>query len=86
MDDSISSHDNIIILPIANNNNNFFGNLAKQFEYIFDLDGKQIFPNDAIKQDIVTKYKPADYNISNLNYNHFNPFTWSLPASTKLIA
>jgi hypothetical protein len=68
MDDSISSHDNIIIFPIANNNNNIFGNLAKQFEYIFDLDGKQIFPNDTIKQDIVTKYKPADYNISNLNY------------------
>ena len=67
MDNSISSHDNII-LPIADNNNNIFGNLAKQFEYTVDLDGKQIFPNDTIKQDIVTKYKSADYNISNLNY------------------
>jgi len=66
MDNSISSHDNII-LPIADNNN-IFGNLAKQFEYTVDLDGKQIFPNDTIKQDIVTKYKSADYNISNLNY------------------
>jgi len=67
MDNRISSHDNII-LPIADNNNNIFGNLAKQFEYTVDLDGKQIFPNDTIKQDIVTKYKSADYNISNLNY------------------
>ena len=51
-----------------NNNDNIFGNLAKQFEYTVDLDGKQIFPNDTIKQDIVTKYKSADYNISRLNY------------------
>ena len=68
MDNSISSHDNII-RPVADNNNgNIFGNLAKQFEYTVDLDGKQIFPNDTIKQDIVSKYKSADYNISNLNY------------------
>ncbi|MGA8914120.1 MAG: hypothetical protein WB443_14840 [Nitrososphaeraceae archaeon] len=61
--------DDNIIRPVAdNNNNNIFGNLAKQFEYTVDLDGKQIFPNDTIKQDIVTKYKSADYNISNLNY------------------
>jgi hypothetical protein len=68
MDNSINSHDSIMIRPIAYNNNNIFGNLAKQFEYTFDLDGKQIFPNDTIKQDIVAKYKSADYNISNLNY------------------
>ena len=68
MDNSISSHENII-RPVADNNNgNIFGNLAKQFEYTVDLDGKQIFPNDTIKQDIVSKYKSADYNISNLNY------------------
>ena len=59
--------DDNIIRPVADNNN-IFGNLAKQFEYTVDLDGKQIFPNDTIKQDIVTKYKSADYNISNLNY------------------
>jgi hypothetical protein len=68
IDNSIGSHDSIIISPIAYNNNNVFGNIAKQFEYTFDLDGKQIFPNDTIKQDIVTNHKPADYNISNLNY------------------
>jgi hypothetical protein len=68
MDNSINSHDSMMIRPIAYNNNNIFGNLAKQFEYTFDLDGKQIFPNDTIKQDIVAKYRSADYNISNLNY------------------
>src|SRR6476620_5416060 len=64
MDKSIVNHENI--LPIADNN--IFGNIAKQFEYTVDLDGKQIFPNDTIKQDIVSKYKSADYNIGNLNY------------------
>jgi hypothetical protein len=68
IDNSINSHDSMMIRPIAYNNNNIFGNLAKQFEYTFDLDGKQIFPNDTIKQDIVAKYRSADYNISNLNY------------------
>ncbi|MFL6356465.1 MAG: hypothetical protein ACJ71C_07905 [Nitrososphaeraceae archaeon] len=68
IDNSFDSHDSMIIRPIAYDNNNIFGNLAKQFEYTFDLDGKQIFPNDTIKQDIVAKYKSANYNISNLNY------------------
>jgi hypothetical protein len=68
IDNNINSHGNIIILPISDNNNNILGNLAKQFEYTLDLDAKQIFPNDTIKQDIVDKYKPADYNISTLNY------------------
>lgn len=68
IDNNINRHGNIIILPISDNNNNILGNLAKQFEYTLDLDAKQIFPNDTIKQDIVAKYKGADYNISNLNY------------------
>lgn len=68
IDNNINSHGNIIILRISDNNNNILGNLAKQFEYTLDLDAKQIFPSDTIKQDIVAKYRPADYNISNLNY------------------
>jgi hypothetical protein len=68
IDNNIKSHNSMMIRPIAYNNNNIFSNLAKQFEYTFDLDGKQIFPNDTIKQDIVAKYRSADYNISNLNY------------------
>jgi hypothetical protein len=68
------SHSNNPLMPIADNNN-IFGNLAKQFssftkqfEYRVDLDGKQIFPNDIIKQDIVTNHKSSDYNISSLKY------------------
>jgi hypothetical protein len=54
---------------ILGNLANQFGNLTKQFEYTVNLDGKQIFPNDTIKQNIVTKYKSENYNISSLNYN-----------------
>jgi hypothetical protein len=38
-------------------------NLIKNFEYTFDLDGSQIFPNDDIKQDIISEYKSSNYNI-----------------------
>lgn len=34
----------------------------------FELEGKYIFPNNTVKQDIVSEYKPAGYNIDNLNY------------------
>jgi hypothetical protein len=43
-------------------------NLIKNFEYTFDLEGIQIFPNNNIKQDIVSEYKSSDYNINDLNY------------------
>src|ERR687891_699674 len=43
-------------------------NIIKNFEYTFDLDGSQIFPNNNIKQDIVSEYKSSDYNIDDLNY------------------
>lgn len=43
-------------------------NLIKNFEYTFDLDGSQIFPNDDIKQDIISEYKSSNYNIDDLNY------------------
>ena len=33
-----------------------------------DLSGKQIFPNDTLKQDIVTNYKSSSYNLSSLKY------------------
>ncbi|HET6717621.1 MAG TPA: hypothetical protein VFG90_10855 [Nitrososphaeraceae archaeon] len=44
------------------------GNLIKNFEYTFDLEGNQIFPTDNIKQDIVSEYKSSEYNIDNLDY------------------
>jgi hypothetical protein len=43
-------------------------NLIKNFEYTFDLDGSQIFPNNDIKQDIISEYKSSNYNIDSLNY------------------
>ena len=43
-------------------------NLIKNFEYTFDLEGSQIFPNNDIKQDIVSEYKSTNYNIDDLNY------------------
>jgi hypothetical protein len=38
------------------------------FEYTFDIDGLQIFPNDTIKHSIVTEYHPSVYNIPSLQY------------------
>ena len=38
------------------------------FEYTFDIDGAQIFPNDTIKHSIVTEYNPSVYKIPNLQY------------------
>ena len=39
------------------------------FEYTFDIDGEQIFPNDTVKHSIVTQYNPSVYNIPTLNYS-----------------
>ena len=50
---------------------NTYGYLTKQlgnFEFTVDLDANQIFPNEKIKQDIVSKYKSAEYNIPNLKH------------------
>ena len=43
-------------------------NLIKNFEYTFDLEGSQIFPNNNIKQNIVSNYESSEYNIDDLNY------------------
>jgi hypothetical protein len=60
---------------VADTDNNIFENLAgefsnafKRFEYIVDLNAKEIFPNDTLKQDVVTNYKSSTYNISTLKY------------------
>lgn len=50
---------------------NTYDYLIKQlgnFEFTVDLDANQIFPNEKIKQDTVSKYKSAEYNIANLTY------------------
>jgi len=58
---------------LLNNNNFYKGNIAliflDAFEYTFEVNGTQIFPNDTIKNSIVTGYEPSVYNISSLHYN-----------------
>jgi hypothetical protein len=53
---------------LAANTYRYFIKQFKNLEFIVDLDASQIFPNDEIKQDIVSKYKSAEYNITNLKY------------------
>jgi hypothetical protein len=43
-------------------------NHITHFEYTFDVRGDQIFPNDTIKQDIVSEYEPAKFIIDNLRH------------------
>ena len=43
-------------------------NLIKNFEYTFEIEGSQIFPNNNIKQDIVSEYRSSNYNIDDLNH------------------
>jgi hypothetical protein len=49
-------------------NNNIAFLFLDAFEYTFDIDGAQIFPNDTIKHSIVSEYKPSVYNIPSLQY------------------
>jgi hypothetical protein len=46
-------------------------NLITNFEYTFDVSGDQIFPNDTIKQNIVSKYEPSKFVINNLRHQLF---------------
>jgi hypothetical protein len=49
-------------------NNNIAFLFLDAFEYTFDIEGAQIFPNDTVKNSIVTEYKPSVYNIPSLQY------------------
>lgn len=62
--------------PLGNALSHIFGNVTKAFngltrqpEYTISLDGKQIFPNSTLKQNIVDKYQPSTYDIRDLKYN-----------------
>ncbi len=62
--------------PLGNALSHIIGNITKAFngltrqpEYTISLDGKQIFPNSTLKQNIVDKYQPSTYDIRDLNYN-----------------
>ena len=46
-----------------------FSGLTGQTEYTVSLDGKQIFPNSTLKENIVDKYQPSTYDIRGLKYN-----------------
>jgi len=62
--------------PLGNALSHIIGNITKAFngltrqpEYTVSLDGKQIFPNSTLKQNIVDKYQPSTYDIRDLKYN-----------------
>jgi hypothetical protein len=59
--------------PLGNALSHLFGNITKAFtrqsEYTVSLDGKQIFPNNTLKENIVDKYQPSTYDIKGLKYN-----------------
>ena len=42
--------------------------LLDAFEYTFEIDGEQIFPNDTVKHNIITKFQPSVYKIPTLQY------------------
>ena len=58
--------------PLASQQEKPWDNIAflflDAFEYTFDINGAQIFPNDTIKHSIVTEYNPSVYNIPSLQY------------------
>ncbi len=53
---------------IINKNNDVALAILDPFEYTFDINGGQIFPNDTVKNAIVAEYKPSFYNIPSLYY------------------
>ena len=71
----LGSKNLVTMVAGTDTNNNIFENLArefsnafKRFEYTLDLNGKEVFPNDTLKQGIVSSYKSSTYNISTLKY------------------
>ncbi len=48
--------------------NNLVSFFLDAFEYAFDINGAQIFPNDTIKHSVVTEYNTSVYNIPSLQY------------------
>lgn len=57
----------------AQGNTSLLGNALSHLfggqEYTVSVDGKQIFPNSTLEQNIVDKYQPSTYNIKDLKYN-----------------
>jgi hypothetical protein len=74
IDQKLGSKNHVTTVADTDNNKIFenlareFSNAFERFEYTVDLNGKEIFPNDTLKQDVVTDYKSSTYNISTLKY------------------
>lgn len=51
---------------LLDNNIAFF--FLDAFEYTFDIEGAQIFPNYTVKHSIVSEYNPSVYSIPSLQY------------------
>jgi hypothetical protein len=60
--------DNTNLLGYTADNTKDLKNHITNFEYTFDVRGDQIFPNDTIKQNIVSEYEPAKFMINNLRH------------------
>jgi hypothetical protein len=54
---------------LVDDNNNIASLFLDAFEYTFEINGTQIFPNDTVKNSIVTEYNSSVYNISSLQYS-----------------
>jgi hypothetical protein len=54
---------------LVDDNNNIASLFLDAFEYTFEINGTQIFPNYTVKNSIVTEYKSSVYNISSLQYS-----------------
>ena len=44
-------------------------NLPNLFEHLIDIDAKQIFPNETLKSEIISKVGPSEFTMPYLKYN-----------------
>lgn len=44
-------------------------NLPNPFEHLIDIDAKQIFPNETLKNEIISKVGPSEFTMPYLKYN-----------------
>lgn len=71
-----ASSENSLINSLSNTVNNTLGivtegisGLSRYFEYTVDIDPKEVFPNQTIKERILNEFEPTKYSIPTLDYN-----------------
>ena len=71
-----ASSKNSLVDSLSNMMNNTLGvitggisGLPKHFEYTIDIDPKEIFPNQTIKERILNEFESTNYFIPSLDYN-----------------